>query len=225
MKTFEHELIELPKLERVHRDGVRYYKIPNDDMEQVFVSITSITSFFNREIFKKWREKVGEEEANRITARATRNGTDTHTLVEAYTGNLPLPESTEIAEKFFDTMKPAFLKFGKIYGMELGMYSTVLGIAGTVDCIAEFDGDLAIIDYKTSKKAKPREWIEHYFVQAMAYGMMLYELTGLKIKKLVIIMSCEDEELVIYEEKDLAKYMKLVIKYIKYFIKENGNQS
>jgi len=218
---FEHCLIELPKLERIHKDGTRFYKIPNSQIEQTFVSITSVTSFFNREIFKKWRKRVGEEEANRITNRATSRGTDTHTLVEAYTLNEELPEVQELSHKLFEIMKPALHRIGKIYGMELGMYSETLGIAGTVDCIAEFDGELAIIDYKTAEKPKKREWIDHYFVQAMAYGMMLHELTGMNIKKLVIIMACESGDLVVEEERDLAKYMKLVVKYIKYFIKES----
>lgn len=217
---FEHCLIELPKLERIDKNGVRYYKIPNSDEELLFVSITSVTSFFNREIFKNWRKRVGEEKANQITARATSRGTDTHTLIEAYTLNEELPEAQELSHQLFETAKPALDRIGKIYGMELAMYSKTLGLAGTVDCIAEFDGELAIIDYKTSEKPKKKEWIEHYFVQAMAYGMMLYELTDLQVKKLVIIMTCENGELVVYEETDLAKYMKLVVKYVKHFIKE-----
>lgn len=224
---FEHCLLELPKLERIDRDGVRYYKIPNSEVEQLFVSITSVTSFFNREIFKSWRKKVGEDEANRITSRATKRGTATHSLIEAYTLNEELPESEELPLKLFEIAKPGLDRIGTIYGMELAMYSTTLGLAGTVDCIANFDGELSIIDYKTSEKPKKREWIEHYFVQAMAYGMMLYEMTGLEIKKLVIIMTCENGELVIYEEKNLAKYMRLVVKYVKYFVNANlndGNQ-
>jgi genome maintenance exonuclease 1 len=98
------------------------------------------------------------------------------------------------------------------------LYSTCLGIAGTVDCIAEFDGDLSIIDFKTSKKPKPREWIEHYFVQCCAYACMLYELTGIAVKKFVIIMSCENGECVVYEEYDKEKYIKLLTKYIKKFL-------
>lgn len=217
---FEHCILELPKLERIDKNGTRYYKVTGSDVEQLFVSITSVTSFFNREIFKKWRKKVGEEEANRITSRATSRGTDTHTLIEAYTLNEELPEVQELAHTLFENAKPALDRIGKIYGMELAMYSETLGLAGTVDCIAEYDGELAIIDYKTSEKPKKREWIDHYFVQAMAYGMMLHELTGLSIKKLVIIMTCENGEVVVYEERDLAKYMKLVVKYVKHFVKE-----
>ena len=227
MMKFQHCLLELPKLERVHRDDIRYYRIPNSDVEKLFVSITSVTSFYNALVFKKWRKRVGEEEANRITNRATSRGTDTHTLIEAYTLNEPLPEVQELAHKLFEVAKPALHRIHKIYGMELGMYSETLGIAGTVDCIAEFKNEegipeLAIIDYKTAEKPKKREWIENYFVQAMAYGMMLYELTGLQIKKLVIIMACEDGDLIVYEERDLAKYMKLVVKYIKHYVKEHS---
>jgi genome maintenance exonuclease 1 len=218
---FIHEFLELPKLERIHRDGVRYYFIPGDDEETKFVSITSVTSFYNQEIFKKWRLKVGDEEANRITSLATSRGTDTHSLIEAYTLNKPLPEVQEISHKLFEISKPALHRINKFYGMELGLYSKTLGVAGTVDSIADFDGELSIIDYKTSKYPKKKEWIEHYFVQAMAYGMMLHEITGLCVKKLVIIMTCENGELAVYEERDLLKYMKLVIKYLKHYVKEN----
>lgn len=224
---FIHEFLELPKLERIHRDGVRYYKLPNSEKEQLFVSVTSVTSFYNREFFKKWRLKVGEEEANRITALATSKGTDTHSLIEAYTLNEELPEVQEASHRLFEISKPALHRINKFYGIELGLYSETLGIAGTVDAVADFDDELSIIDYKTSKYPKKREWIEHYFVQAMAYGMMLYEITGLKVKKLVIIMTCDDGELAVYEERDLKKYMKLVVKYLKHYVKENvkdGNQ-
>lgn len=219
---FEHDFLQLPKLERIHRDGVRYYKLPDSDVEQLFVSVTSVTSFYNREVFKKWRLKVGEEEANRITSLATSKGTDTHSIIEAYTLNETLPEVQDASLKLFEIAKPALHRIGKFYGIELGLYSKVLGIAGTVDAIADFDGELSIIDYKTSKYPKKREWIEHYFVQAMAYGMMLHEITDLCIKKLVIIMPCDDGELAVYVERDLSKYMKLVIKYLKHYVKENS---
>jgi genome maintenance exonuclease 1 len=94
----------------------------------------------------------------------------------------------------------------------------VLGIAGTVDCIAEYNGELAIIDFKTSKKPKPKEWIEHYFVQAVAYACMLYEMTGIVTKKLVILMACENGECVVYEEYDKTKYIKLLMEYTREFL-------
>ena len=215
---FEHVELNLTPLEREHIDGVRYYKIPNEDDLVKLVSITSVTSHFNKEIFVNWRKKVGNEEADRITKAATIRGTDMHTLTEHYLKNDDLPEVPPISEFLFKIAKSEINKINNIYALEGSLYSKELGIAGTVDCIAEYNGELAIIDFKTSKKPKPREWIEHYFVQCMAYGCMLYELTGIAVKKLVIIMACENGECVVYEENDKTKYIKLLDKYIRKFV-------
>lgn len=213
---FTHVDLNLPVLSRELIDGVRYYTIDNE--KQKLVSITSVISHFNRDKFAEWRKRVGEETANNITRKATSRGTDTHTLIENYLLNNELPEVQPISEHLFKIIKPTLNRINNIHCLESSLYSTVLGVAGSVDTIANFDGELSVIDYKTSKEPKPREWIDGYFVQAMFYGMALYEMTGIKIKKLVIIMSCENGECVVYEEKDLKKYMKLVVKYIKKFV-------
>jgi genome maintenance exonuclease 1 len=215
---FNHVDLDLTPLEREHIDGVRYYKIPDEEELLKLVSITSITSHFNREIFINWRKKVGNEEADKITKAATKRGTDMHTLTEYYLKNDDLPEVPPISEFLFKIAKSKINLINNIYALEGPLYSKQLGIAGTVDCIAEYNGELAIIDFKTSKKPKPREWIEHYFVQCMAYGCMLYELTGLTVKKLVIIMACENGECIVYEENDKAKYIKLLSEYIRKFV-------
>jgi genome maintenance exonuclease 1 len=132
--------------------------------------------------------------------------------------NDDLPDVPPISEFLFKIAKSKLNLINNIYALEGPLYSKQLGIAGTVDCIAEYNDELAIIDFKTSKKPKPREWIEHYFVQAMAYGCMLYELTGIPVKKLVIIMACENGECVVYEEYDKAKYIKLLGEYIRKFV-------
>ena len=217
---FNHVDLNLEPLKRETIDGVRYYSIPDVDELVKLVSITSVTSHFNKEIFVKWRKKVGNEEADRITKAATGRGTDMHTLTEHYLKNENLPEVRPISDFLFKIAKSELNKIDNIYALEGPLYSKELGIAGTVDCIAEYDGDLAIIDFKTSKKPKPRDWIEHYFVQCMAYGCMLYELTGISIKKLVIIMACENGECVVYEETDKAKYIKLLSKYIRKFVND-----
>ena len=195
--------------------------MPNEDQLLKFVSITSVTSHFNKEIFVKWRKRVGNEEADRITKASTSRGTDMHTLVENYLYNHEvLPLVQPLSEFLFKIAKPSLNKINNIHCLEGALYSKQLGVAGTTDCIAEFDDELAVIDFKTSKKPKPREWIENYFVQAMFYGMAYYEMTGTPIKKLVIIMACEDGECVVYEEYDLNKYMKLVVEYIKKFVND-----
>jgi hypothetical protein len=218
---FNHLDNVLPRLERETIDGVRYYSVPNEDQLLKFVSITSVTSHFNKEIFVKWRKRVGNEEADRITKASTSRGTDMHTLVENYLYNHEvLPLVQPLSEFLFKIAKPSLNKINNIHCLEGALYSKQLGVAGTTDCIAEFDNELAVIDFKTSKKPKPREWIENYFVQAMFYGMAYYEMTGTPIKKLVIIMACEDGECVVYEEYDLNKYMKLVVEYIKKFVND-----
>jgi hypothetical protein len=217
---FNHIDIKLPKLERETIDGVRYYRVPDDEELLKLVSITSVTSHFNREIFVKWRKKVGEEEAQKITKAATNRGTDMHSLVENYLYNKDLPPVPPLPDFLFKIAKTDLKRINNIYALEGSLYSKQLGIAGTVDCIAEYDGELAIIDFKTSKKPKPREWIDHYFVQCMAYGAMFYELTGIPIKKLVIIMACENGECVVYEERDKSKYLKLLTEYIRTFVRD-----
>ena len=218
--SFNHIQLNLQPLEREHIDGVRFYKIPDEEELIKMVSITSVTSHFNKEIFIKCRKKVGNEEADRITKKATSRGTDMHTLTEHYLKNEELPKVQPISDFLFKISKTELNNINNIHALEGPLYSRQLGVAGTVDCIAEYNGELAIIDFKTSKKPKPRDWIEHYFVQCMAYGCMLYEMTGISIKKLVIIMACENGECVVYEEYDKAKYIKLLGEYINKFVKD-----
>jgi RecB family exonuclease len=140
--------------------------------------------------------------------------------VENYLYNQDLPPVPPLPDFLFKIAKANLNRINNVYALEGSLYSKHLGIAGTVDCIAEFDGELAIIDFKTSKKPKPREWIDHYFVQCMAYGAMLYELTGIAVKKLVIIMTCENGECIVYEERDKSKYLKLLTQYIRTFVRD-----
>jgi len=215
---FQHVEIDFQQLNRDTIDGVRYYEVPSDNGLSKLVSITSVISHVNREIFIEWRKKVGTEEADRITKAATSRGTDMHTLTEHYLKNEPLPKVQPLSEILFKLAKPKLNLINNIHALETSLYSQKLGVAGTVDCIAEYDGELAIIDFKTSKKPKPKDWIEHYFVQCAAYACMLYEMTGIIVKKFVIIMSCENGECVVYEEYDKSKYIKLLTKYIREFV-------
>jgi len=218
---FNHIDIKLPKLERTTIDGVRYYSVSDDDEFVKLVSITSVISHFNKEIFVNWRKKVGEDTANKITKAATSRGTDMHSLVENYLYNIAeLPKVQPLSDFLFKIAKPELNKINNIHCLEGALYSKKLGIAGTVDCISEYNGELAVIDFKTSKKPKPKEWIEHYFVQAAAYAAMYYELTGIVVKKLVIIMSCESGECVVYEEYDKKKYLELLVQYIQKFVED-----
>ena len=213
--TFNHIEIDYPSLSRETVDGVRYYDTPNG---KKLVSITSVISHYNREIFREWRAKVGEQEANRVTKQATARGTDMHTLAEYYLKNSKLPSVQPLSEMLFKQAKPTLDKIDNIHAQEQSLFSYELGVAGSVDCIAEYEGELAIIDFKTAKKPKPKKWVDHHFVQCAAYACMLYEMTGIMVKKFVIIMSCEDGEVVVYEEYDKRKYINLLSEYIREFV-------
>ena len=212
---FNHVEIEYPSLSRQMVDGVRYYDTPDG---QKLVSITSIISHYNREIFINWRKKVGNDEANKITKQATSRGTDMHTLAEYYLRNKNLPTVQPLSEFLFKQAKGEIDKIDNIHAIEQSLFSYELGVAGSVDCIAEYDGELAVIDFKTAKKPKPRGWVDHHFVQCAAYACMLYEMTGIMVTKFVIIMSCENGETTIYEEYDKKKYIQLLSKYIREFV-------
>ena len=216
--SFNHVELDLPVLERELVDNVRYYKLPSGNKK--LVSITSVISHYKKDFFNAWRKRVGAEEADKITKRATSRGTDMHTLVEYHLLNKELPSVQPISEHLFKIAKPTLERINNIHALEGALYSEVLGIAGTCDCIAEFDGELSIIDFKSSKQPKPREWIDGYFVQCAAYAAMLYEITGIAVKKFVIIMACEDGECVVYEERDKKKYLKLLYEYVKKFVSD-----
>ena len=220
---FEHKELDLPKLQRETIDGVRYYNVQGKEELLKLVSVTSVISHYKKDFFNKWRQRVGVEEADKITRQATSRGTDMHTLVEDYLHNRNLSDVQPLSQHLFYLAKPALNRINNIYALEGSLYSEYLGIAGTVDCIAEFDGELSIIDFKTSKKPKPREWIDGYFVQCCAYACMLHELTGLSVKKFVIIMACEDGEVEIYEERDKEKYIRMLVQYIKKFVSDKLN--
>lgn len=213
--SFTHVEIDYPSLSRETIDGVRYYDTPNGSK---LVSITSVISHYNREIFREWRARVGNAEANKVTKQATSRGTDMHTCSEYYLKNLDIPKVQPLSEMLFKQAKPTLDKIDKIHAQEQSLFSYELGIAGSVDCIAEYEGELAVIDFKTSKKPKPKEWVDHHFVQCAAYACMLFEMTGIMVKKFVIIMSCEDGEVKVYEEYDKRKYINLLSEYIREFV-------
>ena len=223
MFTFVDHLKEEVDLEAQTIDGTRFYKVPSGKM---YPSITSVTSFYNRDVFINWRKKVGEEKANKITRESTFRGTKYHDVVEYYMRNgtidgLDMLPSTKF---LFLSSKKNLDRIDNIHALEKSLYSDYLGLAGRVDCIAEFDGELAVIDFKTSTKVKPEKWIENYFVQETAYACMYFEMTGIPVKKLITIMVTENGECVVYEKRNKDYYIKLLTKYIGKFVNyKTGN--
>ena len=216
---YENHLGDL-ELSKKETNGIRLYNLPDG---RWVPSITSVTSFYNRQIFIDWRKRVGIEEANRITKKATARGTDFHEAAQAYLENRDLVwEDYLPATKFmFHHATPYLDKINNIHAIERTLYSEYLGLAGRVDCIAEYEGELAVIDFKTSEKIKPEKWLENYFVQEMFYAAAYYELTGIPVKKLITLMVTPGGEVKVFDKRNKGDYIKLLVRYIKEFVSHN----
>ena len=186
---FNHVPIEIGKLVQVNSKGGRYYETPTGAK---YPSVTSITKLHNQESIQAWKEKVGEEEAGKISRRALARGNKIHSLAEKYLlnkGDL----SDDFSKTDFGVMIPYLNKINNIHCLETQLYSDHLKTAGTVDCIGEYEGKLTVIDFKTSAKLKKREWVKDYFMQCSAYAVMYEERTGTPIERLLLIINVEDE--------------------------------
>ena len=216
MSFIHHNFLGDLELEKKETNGIRLYHLPNGEWVP---SITSVTSFYNRQIFVKWRQRVGLEEANRITKRATARGTDFHQVCQDYLENKELnwDDYQPLTKIMFIHAKPYLDKINNIHAIERTLYSQYYGLAGRVDCIAEYEGELAVIDFKTSDKIKPEEWIENYFVQEMFYAAAYYEITEIPIKKLITLMVTPSGEVKVFDKRNKGDYIKLLVRYIKEF--------
>jgi len=190
--SFVHH--DYPVLKQINSSQGRYYTLEGSNKQFKYPSVTSVVGILNKESILRWRQQVGEEEANRISSRAANRGTRIHSLCENYLkGDLELSDPGLADKEVFKSLIPELNKIENIHALEQRLFSHRLQVAGTVDAIANFDGVLSVIDFKTSKRVKPKEWITSYFLQTAAYSYMFYELTGLIAKQLVIIMGVDGE--------------------------------
>lgn len=194
---FSHIHHDIPKLARIDSPEGRRYATPSG---KAYPSVTSVTGLHGKADFFAWRQRVGEEEANRISSRAAKRGTAIHSLCESYLLNEDV-KPTMFDIDTFASLKPHLDRINNIHCLETQLYSDYLQVAGTVDCIAEFDGRLSVIDFKTSKRVKSREDIHGYFMQTSAYAVMFEERTKIPVDRLVILMSVDDNAAMTFVEK------------------------
>ena len=194
---FNHVPVEIGKLVQVNARGGRYYETPTGAK---YPSVTSVTRLHNQESIQAWKDKVGEEEANKISRRALARGNTIHSLAEKYLLNEG-DKSDDFTRSDFGQMIPYLNKINNIHCLETQLYSDHLQTAGTVDCIGEYDGKLTVIDFKTSAKLKKREWVKDYFMQCSAYAVMFEERTGTPIERLLLIINVEDEGIQLMDSK------------------------
>jgi len=218
--TFEHEPVRSPvKLKRVNIEGKRYY---DNGSGSVYPSVTSVTGLHNLDAIKAWRKKVGDEAATKISTQASNRGTQVHKLCEDYLNNVEdytkghMPSNVSI----FNSMKRNLNLINNIRCQEMMLWSDYLKVSGTVDCVAEYNGRLSIIDFKTSRKRKYEMYCEHYFMQCAAYAVCFEEMFKRPISQLVLIIGVEeDESQVFVDHRDVhvSKFMTLREKYREMF--------
>lgn len=185
--------------------GKRHYITPSGK----YPSITSVLGAFPKPELFAWRNRIGEEEANKITRASSSRGTKFHLLCEKYLSNEEIDKSNFMPDALssFYGFKKLLHNINNIHKLEVPLYSNRLMVAGRCDGIAEYNGVLSVIDFKTSRKEKLESYIQDYFLQATFYALCYGELTGIFPKQIVILISVEDgtNQEFVRETKDYVK--------------------
>ena len=200
-KQFTHVENDMKDLQTINEDGRRLYQTPKGNLP----SVTTVTGWRKSQFFAEWR-KHNPKEASRVTQR----GNKLHTLIEHYVNNEFNPDdkehkaiiSPDILELFLQ-LQPEIDKIDNVHAQEVALWSESLGLAGRVDCLAEYNGKLSVIDFKGSTRSKRKGDIKNYFLQATAYAIMWQEMTGTPIDNFAILISCEDGKVQVFEGKPL----------------------
>lgn len=181
-----------------NRETGRVYITPKGS---VYPSVTTVLGVGDNEWLEEWKRKVGPEEAQLTSSRAAARGTRIHKMCEAVLDNKEV-EPSMFDQDIFNSIRKALPRINNIRCNERRLFSDILRTAGTVDLIADFDNEPAIIDWKTSGRIKYREDITSYFAQAAAYSVAYEERTGVKIPNIVIVMGVDHEpEPLVFIEK------------------------
>ena len=217
-KRFNHKSVTIPKLKQINSDEGRRYLI--EGTETKYPSITTVLSATgDKTALFEWRKRVGEEQANKVSAMATRRGTSMHKLCEQYLSNEKVEDDNIDGNFLFNGIRPVLDRINNVRCLETPLYSHTFRVAGTVDCIAELDNTLSIIDFKTANRPKKREWIEDYFIQGCFYWAAYSEIAGEIPKRVAILVSVQDgtTQEFILSGPDIRKYTEKLKKRIEFY--------
>lgn len=201
-------------------NGDRFYTLPDGTK---VASVTTVIGAKGKQSILDWRNRVGHEVANQIAAKASGRGNNVHKLCEDYLNNISRPKGMPDALEMFQAIKPLLNRIQNIHYQEQALWSKHLGMAGRVDLIAEFDGVLSVIDFKTSKRVKQADEIENYFAQCVAYALMYKEQVGKQIDQIVIIMAVDNSEPLLFIAKT-RDYIQSLVDFVKFY-RENVTKS
>jgi len=192
MFTHVDSSISIPKLSTQNKDGCRYYSVDGKS----YPSVTSVLSVLSRDGIRAWRDSIGHDVADFETRRAATRGRHFHKICESYLYNKNISEYRKKVLPFglFNLVKNEIDRIDNIHTMEQTLYSHELKLAGRVDCVAEFDNILSVIDFKSANKEKTPQILESPILQETAYSIMWSELTDNPIEQIVTIVACENGE-------------------------------
>ena len=211
VSSYNHIPTNFKQAELIEKDNAHFYQTPTGE---IYPSITTILhetmSVEKKEGLQNWKDQ--EIAADYITQEAATIGTETHQLIENYINDARQADEVRLLSvAHFNNLIPFLQKINDVHGTELRLYSKAMKLAGTSDCIAKYDGELSIIDYKTKRSNQKEEWMTDHFIQGTAYAQMFKELTGIEIKKVVILVSSEKNSRMEFV-KDTADYKELLTK-------------
>ena len=189
---------QIVELETINEEKRRLYVTPTGEK---YPSVTTVLGWSTQKSIQAWRKRVGEEAANQISRKASTRGTKFHYQVEDYLNNEEVTFQTPYQKELFTSVQDYLNRINNIHLQEKTLYSDFLKTAGRVDCIAEYEGRLSVIDFKTSSRPKEEKYITNYFMQGSAYAVMYEERTGIPIDTIVIIMAVDGNEPQLFKVK------------------------
>ena len=225
---FEHVKLDTPieDLTTSQVDGMRFYKTPND---LLLPSITTVLGAKEKPWLEDWRKMLGAKKAKSETERCAERGTAVHLMCERYLNNVDIEDVLKDQErtniKMFNQMKLAiFKRVNNIHAQEVALYSETIGTAGRTDLIAEYDGVLSVVDFKTSNGNKDEKMIQDYFLQSTAYAIMYYQMYGIPIEDIVIVMGVEKGMMPLVFKEKIDNFVAPLLQRVDEFYKKKGQQ-
>lgn len=209
------------QIEQINTPSGRLYKTPDG---KCYPSATTVVGILNKKKIEEWRQKVGEEEANKVSKWASEHGTRFHELMEntLQNGTQHIDLFNEFCVVYPKLLREIYPHISNVVAIEERMYSDTLEVAGTADLIAEWNGELAILDWKTSRHKKAPSDCLSYWLQLASYAVMLKERKGLEVKKLVLLFNENDEDCYYYEQSNIQLWIERFKKIREIYRQQTG---
>ena len=207
------------ELEAEITDNRRWYTAPSGEK---YPSVTTVLGHGPKPWLQEWRDSLGHEVADAETARCCERGENVHFMAEKYLQNHKAPTHDHMGSdiKLFNQLRPILHKINNIRAQEIPLYSDTLRLAGRVDVVGEYDGRLAIIDFKTSNNVKDLGMVNDYFLQSTAYAIMYFEMFDVPITEIVIIIAVERGMVPMVYVKNIDDYVEPLLERINTFYNE-----